>query len=55
MNKTQLVDKIAESADISKASAGRALDAFIETVQAPQQARQPLRRQSALRCQSRTF
>ncbi|KJG13710.1 transcriptional regulator HU subunit alpha [Photobacterium iliopiscarium] len=32
MNKTQLVDKIAESADISKASAGRALDAFIETV-----------------------
>ncbi|MCP4954636.1 DNA-binding protein HU [Photobacterium aquimaris] len=32
MNKTQLVDKIAESADISKASAGRALDALIETV-----------------------
>lgn len=32
VNKTQLVDKIAESADISKASAGRALDAFIETV-----------------------
>jgi DNA-binding protein HU-beta len=32
VNKTQLVDKIAESADISKASAGRALDAFIEAV-----------------------
>lgn len=32
MNKAQLVDKIAEGADISKASAGRALDAFIEAV-----------------------
>lgn len=32
MNKTQLVDKIAENADISKASAGRALDAFIDAV-----------------------
>ncbi|MDG3087549.1 HU family DNA-binding protein [Vibrio hannami] len=32
MNKTQLVEKIADSADISKASAGRALDAFIEAV-----------------------
>ncbi len=32
MNKTQLVEKIAENADISKAAAGRALDAFIETV-----------------------
>ncbi|MGF1742108.1 HU family DNA-binding protein [Vibrio profundum] len=32
MNKTQLVDKIAQSADISKASAGRVLDAFIEAV-----------------------
>ncbi|GLO60342.1 DNA-binding protein HU-beta [Vibrio sp. MACH09] len=32
MNKTQLVEKIAENADISKASAGRALDAFIEAV-----------------------
>lgn len=32
MNKTQLVDKIASSADISKASAGRVLDAFIEAV-----------------------
>lgn len=32
MNKTQLVDKIAQSADMSKASAGRVLDAFIEAV-----------------------
>ena len=32
MNKTQLVDKIAENADISKASAGRALDAFLDAV-----------------------
>ena len=34
MNKGQLIDNIAESADISKASAGRALDAFVETVTA---------------------
>ena len=32
MNKTQLVDKIAEGADITKADAGKALDAFIEAV-----------------------
>ncbi len=32
VNKTQLVESIAENADISKASAGRALDAFIEAV-----------------------
>ena len=32
MNKGQLIDNIAENADISKAAAGRALDAFIETV-----------------------
>lgn len=32
MNKGQLIDNIAESADISKAAAGRALDAFIESV-----------------------
>lgn len=32
MNKSQLIEKIAESADISKASAGRALDSFIESV-----------------------
>jgi DNA-binding protein HU-beta len=32
MNKGQLVDSIAESADISKAAAGRAVDAFVATV-----------------------
>ena len=32
MNKTQLIDKIAENADITKASAGRAVDAIIEAV-----------------------
>ncbi|WBA08010.1 nucleoid-associated protein HU-beta [Salinivibrio kushneri] len=32
MNKSELIDHIAEGADISKASAGRALDAFVEAV-----------------------
>ncbi|MEM9771544.1 MAG: nucleoid-associated protein HU-beta [Cyanobacteria bacterium P01_D01_bin.73] len=32
MNKTQLVDKIAQGAEITKADAGRALDAFINAV-----------------------
>ncbi len=32
MNKSELIDAIADSADISKAAAGRALDAAIETV-----------------------
>lgn len=32
MNKTQLIDQISEKADISKAAAGRALDAFTDTV-----------------------
>lgn len=32
MNKTDLIDAIAESADISKAAAGRALDGFVEAV-----------------------
>ena len=32
MNKSQLIDKIADGADISKAAAGRALDAFIVAV-----------------------
>ncbi len=32
MNKSQLIEKIADGADISKASAGRALDSFIEAV-----------------------
>lgn len=34
MNKSELVAKIAEGADITKASAGRALDCLIETVTA---------------------
>lgn len=32
MNKSELIDHIAQSADISKASAGRALDAFVDSV-----------------------
>lgn len=32
MNKSQLIDKIATGADISKAAAGRALDAVIASV-----------------------
>lgn len=32
MNKSQLIDKIADGADISKAAAGRALDAFFDAV-----------------------
>ena len=32
MNKSDLVDAIAESAGLSKADAGRALDAFVDTV-----------------------
>ncbi|WP_426358330.1 HU family DNA-binding protein [Pseudocolwellia sp. HL-MZ19] len=34
MNKSELVAKIAEGADITKASAGRALDSLIESVTA---------------------
>ena len=32
MNKTELIEHIAASADISKAAAGRALDATVETI-----------------------
>ena len=32
MNKSELIDSIADSADISKAAAGRALDATIEAI-----------------------
>ncbi|WP_413110759.1 HU family DNA-binding protein [Thaumasiovibrio sp. DFM-14] len=32
VNKSQLIDTIADNAELSKASAGRALDAFIEAV-----------------------
>ncbi len=34
MNKSELIDRIAEKADLSKADAGRALDAAIEAVTA---------------------
>ena len=34
MNKTELIDAIATQADISKAAAGRALDAAVETIKA---------------------
>ena len=34
MNKSQLIDQIAAGADISKAAAGRALDAFTDSVTA---------------------
>ena len=34
MNKTELIDSIATQADISKAAAGRALDAAVETIKA---------------------
>jgi DNA-binding protein HU-beta len=34
MNKTELIDQIAASADISKAAAGRALDATVAAVKA---------------------
>lgn len=32
MNKSDLIEKIATGADISKAAAGRALDSFVESV-----------------------
>ncbi|MGM0481116.1 MAG: nucleoid-associated protein HU-beta [Pseudomonadota bacterium] len=32
VNKSQLIDKVAEGADISKAAAGRALDSMIDAV-----------------------
>ncbi len=34
MNKTELVDKIADSADLSKAAAGRALEAALDAITA---------------------
>ena len=34
MNKTELIDAIARHADISKAAAGRALDATVNTIKA---------------------
>jgi len=32
VNKSELIDAIADSADISKAAAGRAVDAFVESI-----------------------
>ncbi|MBT7334065.1 MAG: HU family DNA-binding protein [Gammaproteobacteria bacterium] len=32
MNKSELIDRVAESSDISKASAGRAIDATIDAI-----------------------
>ena len=32
MNKTELIHQIAEAADLPKASAGRALDAVLDTI-----------------------
>ncbi len=32
MNKSELIDAIAEAADLSKASAGRALDAVVDSI-----------------------
>lgn len=32
MNKSELIDAVADSADISKAEAGRVIDAMIETI-----------------------
>ena len=32
MNKAEMIDQIAEAADISKASAGRALDAMLDAI-----------------------
>ncbi|ODC03676.1 DNA-binding protein HU [Terasakiispira papahanaumokuakeensis] len=42
MNKSELIDAIAASADIPKASAGRALDALIETVSGSLQKGEPV-------------
>ena len=32
MNKTELIDAVAEAADLSKADAGRAVDAVVDTI-----------------------
>ena len=32
MNKSELIDAMADSADISKAAAGRAVDAFVDSI-----------------------
>ena len=42
MNKSELIDQIAEAADISKASAGRALDAALDGITASLKAGEPV-------------
>jgi len=42
VNKTELVDKIAEAADISKASAARALEATLDSITTSLQASEPV-------------
>ena len=42
MNKTELIDQIAEEADISKASAGRALDAALDAITASLKSADPV-------------
>lgn len=42
VNKTELIDRIAEEADISKASAGRALDAALEAITGALKASDPV-------------
>ncbi|ADU92274.1 HU family DNA-binding protein [Taylorella equigenitalis] len=42
MNKTELIEKIAEKTDLSKAAAGRALDATIEAIKASMKKGQPV-------------
>ena len=42
MNKSELIDAVADSADISKAEAGRVIDAMIETVTSSLQKEEPV-------------
>lgn len=42
MNKTELVDVVADAADLSKASAGRAVDALLESISSSLQDGEPV-------------
>jgi DNA-binding protein HU-beta len=42
VNKSELIDQIAESADISKAAAGRALDATLDAITGSQREADPV-------------
>ena len=42
MNKSELIDAVAASADLPKASAGRAIDAMIDTITASLQKDDPV-------------